>query len=169
MLGRSRFAADLLEQAPESVQFLRESGGVQPGSRAEIFQRMQSAARRQESLDDAVLAARRIRRTELFRIAVADLEGKLTLHALGVALSDLAEALMEVALDATIRAPRAADRPGPDDPAARRGHGPAGRPEIGYGSDADVLFVHDPVDGRPSSRRRTRRSRSCASSSESWA
>jgi len=147
VLGRSRFAADLLEQAPESVQFLGESGGVQPRSRAEIFQRMQSAARRQESLDDAVLAARRIRRTELFRIAVADLEGKLTLHALGVALSDLADALMEVALDATIRAHEL--RTGQDLTTRLLvvGMGRLGGREIGYGSDADVLFVHDPVDG----------------------
>ncbi len=27
--------------------------------------------------------------------------------------------------------------------------------EVGYGSDADVLFVHDPLPGRPNGRPRT--------------
>ena len=74
--ARSRFAADLLEQARSVAVPLRESGGVQPRSRAEIFQRIQVRGAPAESLDDAVLAAPDPRRTELFPDRRADLEGQ---------------------------------------------------------------------------------------------
>ena len=74
-LARSRFAADLLEQAPECVQFLGDSSGLQPRSREDVLRRMRSAAGRKDDPASAVLAARTIRRSELFRVAVADLTG----------------------------------------------------------------------------------------------
>jgi len=145
-LGRSRFAADLLEQAPDCVQFLGERSGVQPRSRAEIAGRMRAAAGRQRELEAAVLAARTIRRAELFRLAVADLEGRLSVEESGAALTDLAAALLDVTLEVVIRAQERATGP-----LSTRllivGMGRLGGGELGYGSDADVLFVHDPLPG----------------------
>ena len=146
-LGRSRFAATLLEQAPDCVQFLGDRAGVQPRTRADIESRMRAAAGRRDELDAAVLGARTIRRAELFRLAVADLEGHLSIQQVGAALTDLAGALLQVALEQVIRAHEAkAGRP-----LATRllivGMGRLGGGEIGYGSDADVVFVHDPVSG----------------------
>ena len=94
-LARSRFAADLLEQAPECVQFLGDSSGLKPRPRDDVLRRMRSAAGRKDDPASAVLAARTIRRSELFRIAVADLTGALTLEALGEAMTDLTAALLE--------------------------------------------------------------------------
>ena len=76
-LARSRFAAGLLEQAPECVQFLGESTGLDPRPREDLLRRMRSAAGRKDDAESAVLAARTIRRSELFRIAVGDLAGRL--------------------------------------------------------------------------------------------
>ena len=56
-LARSRFAADLLEQAPECVQFLGDSAGLQPRSREDVLRRMRSAAGRKD--DPASRGARR--------------------------------------------------------------------------------------------------------------
>lgn len=146
-LARSRFAADLLEQAPECVQFLGDSAGLTPRSREDVLRRMRSAAGRKDDPQSAVLAARTIRRSELFRVAVADLSGELTLEGLGTAMTDLTAALLEVTLEVCVR--DLEERTGA--PALTRvlvvGMGRLGGGEQGYGSDADVLFVHDPVEG----------------------
>ncbi|WP_406831175.1 bifunctional [glutamine synthetase] adenylyltransferase/[glutamine synthetase]-adenylyl-L-tyrosine phosphorylase [Pedococcus sp. KACC 23699] len=145
-LGRSRYAADLLVGAPESVAILGDPGGLTPLPRADLVKRMTAAAGRQEDPDRAVRAARSIRRQELFRIAVADLSGQLDLRQVGAALTDLVAALLEAALSVAVRV--VAEKNGP--PATRLlivGMGRLGGGEVGYGSDADVLFVHEPVEG----------------------
>jgi glutamate-ammonia-ligase adenylyltransferase len=147
-LGRSRFAAELLESAPECVQFLGDARGLEPRPRADVLMRMRAAAGRKDDGDSAVLAARAIRRSELFRVAVGDLGGHLTLERVGMALTDLMAALVEVALEACRR--EVAGRHGRAEPLTRLlvvGMGRLGGGETAYGSDADVLFVHDPMPG----------------------
>ncbi len=147
VLARSRYAADLLVGAPESVAMLGESGGLVPTRRDDLHRRMTAAAKRQDDPEKAVRSARAIRRQELFRIAVADLGGDLDLEGVGTALSELSEALVETALGVAIRAVETTL----GRPLATRmlvvGMGRLGGGESGYGSDADVLFVHDPVPG----------------------
>ncbi|GAA2738968.1 bifunctional [glutamine synthetase] adenylyltransferase/[glutamine synthetase]-adenylyl-L-tyrosine phosphorylase [Pedococcus aerophilus] len=146
VLGRSRYAADLLVGAPESVAILGDPGGLTPLPRADLVKRMTAAAGRQEDPDRAVRAARSLRRQELFRIAVADLTGQLDLRQVGMALTDLVAALLEAALSVAVRV--VAEKHGP--PATRLlivGMGRLGGGEVGYGSDADVIFVHEPVEG----------------------
>ncbi|MGO4340085.1 bifunctional [glutamine synthetase] adenylyltransferase/[glutamine synthetase]-adenylyl-L-tyrosine phosphorylase [Pedococcus sp. 2YAF34] len=145
-LARSRYAADLLVGAPESVAMLGDPGGLTPLPRADLVRRMTAAAGRQADPDRAVRAARSLRRQELFRIAVADLTGELDLQQVGAALTDLTAALLETALSVAVRVVE--ERHGP--PCTRLlvvGMGRLGGGEVGYGSDADVLFVHDPLDG----------------------
>jgi glutamate-ammonia-ligase adenylyltransferase len=146
-LARSRFAADLLEQAPECVQFLGDSRGLEPRPREDVLRRMRSAAGRKDDAESAVLAARTIRRSELFRIAVADLSGLLTLDEVGRAMTELTAALLQVALEQCVLEQERATGA----PALTRllvvGMGRLGGGEQAYGSDADVLLVHDPVPG----------------------
>lgn len=146
-LGRSRYAADLLEQGPESVQFLGESSGLRPRSRDEVQVRMRAAARRKDGSEAAVLAARAVRRSELFRLAVASLLGQITLDDLGHALADLSGALIDITLEVVLEA---VEKDSGTPPLSRHlivGMGRLGGGESAFGSDADVLFVHDPVDG----------------------
>lgn len=149
-LGRSRYAAELLQQGPESVQFLGEASGLRPRSREEVQARMRAAARRKDGSEKAVLAARAVRRSELFRLAVASLLGHLTLEDLGTALADLNGALIDVSLEVVLAAVE--DKSGK--PALSRhlvvGMGRLGGGESAFGSDADVLFVHDPINGADS-------------------
>ncbi|NYG08217.1 glutamate-ammonia-ligase adenylyltransferase [Phycicoccus badiiscoriae] len=145
-LARSRYAADLLVGAPESVAILGDSGGLTPLSRDDLVRRMTAAAGRQDDADKAARAARSIRRQELFRIAVADLAGSLDLAGVGRALTDLTAALIETALGVAQRVVE--DKHGP---LSTRllvvGMGRLGGGEVAYGSDADVLFVHEPLEG----------------------
>ena len=145
-LARSRYAADLLVGAPESVAILGDAGGLTPISRDDLIRRMRAAAGRQADPDKAVRAARSIRRQELFRIAVADLSGSLDLDGVGRALTDLTAALVETALQVAIQAVEAKHGPLVTDILVV-GMGRLGGAEMAYGSDADVLFVHDPLEG----------------------
>ncbi len=146
-LARSRFAANLLEQAPECVQFLGDSSGMRPRPREDLVRRMRSAAGRKDDPETAVLAARTIRRSELFRIAVADLAGELSLDALGEAMTDLTSALLEVTLEVCLREVETRTGAAPVTRLLVVGMGRLGGREQGFGSDADVVFVHDPVPG----------------------
>ncbi|WP_457255590.1 bifunctional [glutamine synthetase] adenylyltransferase/[glutamine synthetase]-adenylyl-L-tyrosine phosphorylase [Pedococcus sp. P5_B7] len=145
-LARSRYAADLLVGAPESVAILGDAGGLTPISREDLVRRMSAAAGRQSDPDKAVRAARSIRRQELFRIAVADLAGSLDLAGVGAALTDLTAALVETALQVAIQAVESEHGSLVTDILVV-GMGRLGGGEMAYGSDADVLFVHDPHEG----------------------
>jgi glutamate-ammonia-ligase adenylyltransferase len=146
VLARSRYAADLLIRAPESVAILGDEGGLSPRPRAALQRTMSAATRRKDSPDDAMTAARVVRRQELFRVAVADLTGALDLTGVGCALTDLAAATLQSALDIAVR--RVETERGP---LGTRllvvGMGRLGGAEMGYSSDADVLFVHQPDPG----------------------
>ncbi|KRF24650.1 bifunctional [glutamine synthetase] adenylyltransferase/[glutamine synthetase]-adenylyl-L-tyrosine phosphorylase [Phycicoccus sp. Soil803] len=145
-LARSRYAADLLVGAPESVAILGDAGGLTPISREDLIRRMRAAAGRQSDPDKAVRAARSIRRQELFRIAVADLSGSLDLDGVGTALTDLTAALVETALQVAIQTVESKHGQLVTDVLVV-GMGRLGGGEMAYGSDADVLFVHDPHEG----------------------
>jgi glutamate-ammonia-ligase adenylyltransferase len=91
----------------------------------------------------AVTAARSLRRHELLRVACADLLGLLPVDRVCAALSEVWAAVLRSALDAVIRASSG-------EPRARLaviGMGRLGGAELGYGSDADVLFVCEPIGG----------------------
>ena len=147
VLARSRYAADLLIRAPESVAMLGDAGGLTPRSREALLGTMGAATRRKNTSDDAMTAARVVRRQELFRIAVADLTGQLDLAGVGAALTDLTAATLQSALDiATGRVEAEAGSP-LDTRLLVVGMGSLGGREMGYGSDADVMFVHQANQG----------------------
>ena len=147
VLARSRFAADLLTRAPESVAILGDAGGLTPRTREALLTTMGAAVKRHGTPADAINATRVVRRQELFRIAVADLTGQLDLAGVGRALTDLTAATLQSALDVAV-AKVEAERGGPIGTRLLVvGMGRLGGGELGYGSDADVMFVHRPEDG----------------------
>jgi len=95
-----------------------------------------------------VTAARGLRRHELLRIACADLLGHLDVADVGRALSDVTIATLTAGLDVAVRSVAAARGGGPlPTRLAVIAMGRLGGAELGYGSDADVLFVHHPEPG----------------------
>ena len=93
----------------------------------------------------AIAAARTLRRRELARIASADLLGMLEVTDVCKALTSVWVAVLQAALEAVIRA----NTPTSGAPAriAVIGMGRLGGGELGYGSDADVMFVCEPDEG----------------------
>jgi glutamate-ammonia-ligase adenylyltransferase len=146
-LARSRYAADLLVRSPESVSILGDDNGLTPRSREAITATMQSAAGRRESAADAVAAVRAIRRHELLRIVMSDLVGVIDLAGVGAALTDLTGATIQVALEAATREVEQREGGPVGGDILVVAMGSLGGRELGYASDADVMFVHQPHPG----------------------
>ncbi|MFE3094842.1 bifunctional [glutamine synthetase] adenylyltransferase/[glutamine synthetase]-adenylyl-L-tyrosine phosphorylase [Streptomyces sp. NPDC059248] len=157
VLSAGRFAPDLLLRAPEAVAILGDPGGLAPRGRHHLEPEILAAVGRAASAEAAVAAARGVRRRELFRTAAADLissygteenpaeaDTGALVDQVGGALTDLTAATLAGALRAAVR-----ERWGDELPTrfAVIGMGRFGGHELSYGSDADVLFVHEPRDG----------------------
>ncbi|MFC8271253.1 bifunctional [glutamine synthetase] adenylyltransferase/[glutamine synthetase]-adenylyl-L-tyrosine phosphorylase [Streptomyces sp. NPDC057271] len=157
VLSAGRMAPDLLLRAPEAVAILGDPEGLKPRGRDHLEQEILAAVGRADGAEQAVAAARGVRRRELFRTAAADLIGSYgtedspreldpgaLVDRVGLALTDLNAATIAGAV-------RAAVREGWGDTLPTRfaviGMGRFGGHELGYGSDADVLFVHEPREG----------------------
>ncbi|MET9135942.1 bifunctional [glutamine synthetase] adenylyltransferase/[glutamine synthetase]-adenylyl-L-tyrosine phosphorylase [Streptomyces parvulus] len=159
VLSAGRLAPDLLMRAPEAVALLGDgaAGGLAPRGRPQLEQEILAAVRRADGGEQAVTAARGVRRRELFRTAAADIVGSYGTEAhpveadqgalvdlVGDAVSDLTAATLAGTLRAVVRE-------GWGDTLPTRfaiiGMGRFGGHELGYGSDADVLFVHEPREG----------------------
>ncbi|MDN5893492.1 MAG: bifunctional [glutamine synthetase] adenylyltransferase/[glutamine synthetase]-adenylyl-L-tyrosine phosphorylase [Nocardioides sp.] len=146
VLGTSPYATDLLEREPQGVKVL--GGDLTPLGSAALTTEMLASAGRQENFDAAVKSVRSIRRRELLRIASGELLGKLDVTTVGNGLSSLTHATLEATLDVAARSVRAERK---IDEAPTRiaiiGMGRYGGCELSYGSDADVMFVHEPLEG----------------------
>ena len=145
LLASSPYVADLLTRAPEAVQMLSSPQELVPRDREAVSAAMLAIAARSDDWEGAVAAARSVRRVELVRVASADLLGLLDVHAAGRALTDAAGATLESALAVALRKLTTEYRRPLPMRIAVIAMGRLGGAELGYGSDADVLFVHDPV------------------------
>ncbi|MEU2681253.1 bifunctional [glutamine synthetase] adenylyltransferase/[glutamine synthetase]-adenylyl-L-tyrosine phosphorylase [Streptomyces sp. NPDC007107] len=157
VLSAGRLAPDLLMRAPEAVAILGDPEGLKPRSRAHLEQEVLAAVGRAPGAEAAVAVARGVRRRELFRTTAADIIGSYgteenpaepdpgaLVDRVGSAVTDLNAATLSGALRAAVR-----DKWGDTLPTrfAVIGMGRFGGHELGYGSDADVLFVHEPREG----------------------
>ena len=146
LLATSRYATDLLEREPQGVRMLAES--LSPLSSEALLEEMAAAARRRRDPEKAVRAVRAVRRRELLRLAAGDLLGVTEVAEVGAGLSRLTDATLQATLD-VVMAQVAEQRGLPEPPTAMAivAMGRYGGFELSYGSDADVLFVHDPRPG----------------------
>ena len=151
VLASSRYATGLLLRAPEAVAMFGDDAELVPRSLAALRSEMMAASQRyDDDAEAAVTAVRSIRRRELLRIAAADmLEVAPDLSATGEALTSVTRAAVETALDVAMRKVSAELRRPLPTRFAVIAMGRFGGHECGYGSDADVLFVHDPRPGQP--------------------
>ncbi|GLZ41655.1 bifunctional [glutamine synthetase] adenylyltransferase/[glutamine synthetase]-adenylyl-L-tyrosine phosphorylase [Actinokineospora sp. NBRC 105648] len=146
LLGTSKLVPDLVVRAPEVLRLLAEPKELAVRDPAEVAQSLRAAVKRHGYLGNAVAAARSLRRHEILRIACADLLGFTDVLAVCAALSSVWSAVLEAALAAVDRA-EAAAAGGHLATIAVIGMGRLGGAELGYGSDADVLFVCEPAPG----------------------
>ncbi|MGW6753601.1 bifunctional [glutamine synthetase] adenylyltransferase/[glutamine synthetase]-adenylyl-L-tyrosine phosphorylase [Streptomyces sp. NPDC055006] len=157
VLSAGRLAPDLLMRAPEAVALLGDQRGLEPRGHAQLEQEVLAAVGRADGAEQAVAAARGVRRRELFRTSAADIiasygtedtpaeadQGALV-DRVGGAVSDITAATLAGTLRAVVREGWGDELP---TRFAVIAMGRFGGHELGYGSDADVLFVHEPREG----------------------
>ncbi|MBV9793950.1 MAG: bifunctional [glutamine synthetase] adenylyltransferase/[glutamine synthetase]-adenylyl-L-tyrosine phosphorylase [Actinobacteria bacterium] len=147
VLASSRYAAGLLLRAPEAVAILGDDTELVPRSPEALRAEADAAVRRHADAEGAAAAVRSLLRRELLRIAAADLIGLIRPAEVADALSAVAAASIEAALAAAARKYEG-DKGAPlPTRIAVIGMGRFGGHEMSYGSDADVMFVHDPRPG----------------------
>jgi glutamate-ammonia-ligase adenylyltransferase len=141
-LSGSRYIGELMEWIPESAAWLDDPDLLRPRTGRALEEEARAIQARHADIEDAMRAVRTLRRRELLRIAMAAVLGVLTIEALADALTTVTE----VTIQATLRAVRREVVP-PEDAAldfSVIAMGRFGGRELGFGSDADVLYVYRP-------------------------
>lgn len=150
VLGTSAYIAELLMRSPEVIQLYSDGSdgpkltGVEL---ADVANGLIASTVRRRDLKQAVAVARSHRRAELARIASADVLGMMDVPQVCAALSSVWAAVLSAALSVVIAESEEQRRKPAPARIAVIGMGRLGGGELGYGSDADVLFVCDPVEG----------------------
>jgi len=147
VLGSSLYVPELLIKAPDVIRLYAAGPSgprlLDPKPKEVAGAIVVSSARYTEP-GRAIAAARSLRRAELARVASADILGMLEVPQVCEALSSVWSAVLEAALAAVIRGSERTRGPAPARIAVI-GMGRLGGAELGYGSDADVLFVCEPL------------------------
>jgi glutamate-ammonia-ligase adenylyltransferase len=148
VLASSRYATGLLLRAPEAVALFADDAELVPKPADALRAEMMAASRRHDGdAEQASVAVRSLRRRELFRVAAANVLGLIDLAQTGEALTAITTATLDAVLAATVAQVEAElGRPLPTR-FAMIAMGRYGGHESGFGSDADVIFVHDPLPG----------------------
>jgi len=142
VLSGSRFVGELVGRIPESVAWLDSEEELRPRPRAVLREEMLAVLARHKNADTAAAALRSARRREVLRHAFASVLGLCTMQELAEGLSDITETLLTGVLGAI----RSSDD---EIEFAIIGMGRFGGREVGFGSDADVMYVFRDIGGEP--------------------
>ncbi|GEO95960.1 bifunctional [glutamine synthetase] adenylyltransferase/[glutamine synthetase]-adenylyl-L-tyrosine phosphorylase [Kocuria turfanensis] len=152
ILSSSRYVADLLENSPEATAWLGQDDDLCPVPFETLWTEIRSQMARHPDSGEAMRMIRLIRRREELRVALADTSGLLDVERVAEALSDIDRACILGALHAAER--EVYGRSGRVAEVLVVAMGRQGGREIGYGSDADVMYVYGPVgDADPAAAR----------------
>jgi [glutamine synthetase] adenylyltransferase / [glutamine synthetase]-adenylyl-L-tyrosine phosphorylase len=146
LLASSRYATGLLLRAPDAVAMLGDDAELAPRPAAALQREAEAAASRHAAPAEVAAAVLALRRRELLRTATADVLGLIGIEATGAALTTVAAVTVAAALQAAIRKAEQESGPLPTRVAVVA-MGRFGGHEMGFASDADAMFVHDPLPG----------------------
>ena len=136
VLASSRYVGGLFERIPEGAAWLENEDELRPRPLATLLDEARATvARHDGDIDAAAKALRTARRRELLRLALAAILNVITVEELGRALSDVTTTVLTGALSL-------AHRFGDGIEFAIIGMGRFGGAELGFGSDADVMYVY---------------------------
>lgn len=153
LLSSSRYLADALARSPESVRWLAADADLTPRGAGRLAAETDAILTRADEVEPATVSLRAVRRRELSRTGAAELLGLVDPVHAARSISDAADVVLVGALrvaEFVARDELGHDAQDPGSAPARVlvvAMGRLGGREMGYGSDADVMFVHDPVPG----------------------
>lgn len=135
VLAGSRFVGSLLERIPEAAAWFENDEELQPHSFDSLRDEALATVARHARADAAAPALRTARRREVLRLAIASILGLIDIQQLGRSLSDVTSALLTGVLAALH-----AEEDGLEFAIIAMGR--YGGQELGFGSDADVIYVY---------------------------
>ena len=165
LLSSSRPMTDLLEDASASIAWLDKVADLKPLGEEALASEISSLLARHADAAEAMRAVRYLRRRETLRTAMGWTLGIVDVEDTCAGLAAIDECTIGAALQIALRelqaAPEGAEPAEVAEPAEAEvvageelltciaviGMGRLGGAENGFGSDADVMFVHEPLDG----------------------
>ena len=135
VLATSGYVGALLERVPDGAGWLDNPDDLVPRERETLLGEVASIAERyQDDVDSGANALRQLRRRELLRLAMASIVGEIETIPLGKALTELTEVYLEGAWRLAAAAMEGVEF-------AIIAMGRFGGGELGFASDADVVYV----------------------------
>ncbi|HKP05827.1 MAG TPA: bifunctional [glutamine synthetase] adenylyltransferase/[glutamine synthetase]-adenylyl-L-tyrosine phosphorylase [Microbacterium sp.] len=140
VLSGSRYVGELIEWIPESAAWLDDPELLRPRSGVALQQEARAIQTRHNTVIDAMRAVRALRRREQLRIAMGAILGSVTIEEVADALTTITEVTIQATLRAVRREVVPADDAALDFSVIAMGR--FGGAELGFGSDADVMYVY---------------------------
>ena len=144
VFSTSRLATSLFERMPEAAAWFDREEELVPQKIEQLLSQFQAIISRHEDPDLAAASIRAIRRKETLRVAIGFVVGSLDLDATSRGLSDLTEAYL-VSMQALATEAMREKLETLSQELAIVAMGRFGGAELGFGSDADVMFVYKPL------------------------
>jgi glutamate-ammonia-ligase adenylyltransferase len=145
VLSLSRLATALFERNPEAAAWLEDIDSLQPLTHEALGLEINAILERHESVDSASAALRSIRRRETLRVALGAVVGDLSLAQVEDGLTRVTETYLEGFIRLIVdydSGDLSQNRIGDVMDFAVIAMGRFGGAELGFGSDADVMFVY---------------------------
>ncbi|WES65385.1 bifunctional [glutamine synthetase] adenylyltransferase/[glutamine synthetase]-adenylyl-L-tyrosine phosphorylase [Microbacter sp. GSS18] len=140
VLSGSRYVGDLMEWIPEAAAWLDDEDMLRPRAGVALQQEARAIQTRHQTVDDAMRAVRALRRRELLRTAMAGMVGVASIEDVAQSLTTITEVTIQAALRAVRREVVPPEDAELDFSVIAMGR--FGGSELGFGSDADVLYVY---------------------------
>ncbi|CAB3769861.1 bifunctional [glutamate--ammonia ligase]-adenylyl-L-tyrosine phosphorylase/[glutamate--ammonia-ligase] adenylyltransferase [Paraburkholderia humisilvae] len=149
VLGASRWAAGYLIRHPQLLdELLDDEAMASPFDWPEFKRTLRLRLAAADGVEQQMDLLRHAHQAEVFRILLIDLAGKLSVEHVSDRLSELADAVLDVAIEAVWNQLPKRHRDVPR--FAIIAYGKLGGKELGYASDLDLIFLYDdPADVAP--------------------
>jgi glutamate-ammonia-ligase adenylyltransferase len=145
VLSNSRLATGLFERIPEGAAWFEDPAELQPVAMDLLRAELDAITDRHEDIEIAASAIRQIRRRETLRIAMGAVLGELNIHQVSTALSEITELYLRAMLS-TIQESADFSESSKQLDFAIVAMGRFGGEELGFGSDADIMYVYDAAE-----------------------
>ena len=145
VLSNSRLATGLFERIPEGAAWFEDPAELQPVAMDVLRAELDAITDRHEDIEIAAAAIRQIRRRETLRIAMGAVLGELNIHQVSTALSELSELYLRAMLS-TIQESADFSNSSKQLDFAIVAMGRFGGEELGFGSDADIMYVYEAAE-----------------------
>ena len=150
-LSNSKLATALLELIPEGAAWFEDPAALQPQTLEQLNEQSESLATRHKDLDEFAKSIRHIRRRETLRLALGSVVGELNIANVSFGLSELSEWYLASLTNAIISSMQETGEYSIEIlDFGIVAMGRFGGQELGFGSDADLMFVYQLKDANQS-------------------